>query len=543
MSDGDCALWSLYDGCSISIADDGQFILSITGTFGRNPQYMVKMIDNDTIELYLGGEVVFKFSRTGGGMVMKRKVIFALVLAVGLVLAGCGAVEDSGTGQREGQAGEDVPIQEERDGKASESTQNYILALGMDYVAESIQTLSEYIGESQSIQAMCYGEIVNAVLMPFQAEDVISALFPDGIEDDMLSQRFAKYITPTYFNSLISTHFYPAVDSDEEYQAYWTEYQMLNAGYRRFMAAKPTNACQDKVLFIFYGNKISPEAVICVSFHSSGNDIITGQVMCFGAFVAQRMVDEWSGWLLQGIWFTNEELLEAQRNTDIEQRSVAVSEESDINEFLIETAKTINDSFCQLFVLSKEEASAYTEEYDVDEDYKEEVSWMVQFADSLERFDMAAVMTVEGSFPFSAFYSGYSFFLYDSSGYPAQLTSLLNGYENLLLGNVDTSYPIPRDWSEDVYVLLGSADADFYAILSFHKVSGQALGMSYHIFPLLEDESFMDIQGVVGNWKKIDDSLGLNLLSDAVFSYASPYGTWHSYEGIQNVYYIVPAFP
>lgn len=66
-SDGHCALWSPYDSYSISAADDGQFILSITGVLGGNPQYTVKMIDNDTIELYLGGEVEFKLSRGGGG--------------------------------------------------------------------------------------------------------------------------------------------------------------------------------------------------------------------------------------------------------------------------------------------------------------------------------------------------------------------------------------------------------------------------------------------------------------------------------------------
>lgn len=66
-SDGHCALWSPYDSYSISAADDGQFILSIIGILGGNPQYTVKMIDNDTIDLYLGGEVEFKLSRTGGG--------------------------------------------------------------------------------------------------------------------------------------------------------------------------------------------------------------------------------------------------------------------------------------------------------------------------------------------------------------------------------------------------------------------------------------------------------------------------------------------
>lgn len=497
---------------------------------------------------------------------MKKTVFAALILAIGLVLAGCGkgdsrdapvlsggsgtaveggTMESIGSVQREGQAGEDVPVQEERDGKSSDNTQDYILALGMDYAAESIQALSEHAGESQAIQAMCHGEIVNAVLMPFQAEDAISALYPDEIEDDMLLQRYAKYITPTVFNSSIMAGSLSPVDSVEELQAYWTEYSLLNAGYSRgFMAAKPTDAYQDQVLFIFYGNKYSPDAVICVSFHSSGNDIITGYVMCFGAFVAQRMVDEWSGWFSQGTWFINEELLDAQRNTDIAQRSVAVSEESDINKFLIQTAKTMNDSFCQLFALSREEASTFAEEYDIDEDYKEELSWMVQMADSLERFDMAAVMTVESSFPFSVTYGSYETFLYSNYGYPSTLVSIIQSYEGLLKGAVDTSYPIPQDWSEDVYVLLGSTDADFYAILSFQKVSGQALDVSYHFFPLLEDESFTDIQGVVGNWKKIDDSFGGTLLSDAVFSYASPYGAWHSYEGIQNVYYnITPVSP
>lgn len=497
---------------------------------------------------------------------MKKTVFAALILAIGLVLAGCGkddgrdapvlpggsgsaaesgTTEESGFDQQEGQAGKDVPAQEKIDGKLSDNTQSYILALGMDYAAESIQALSEHTDESQAIQAMCHGEIVNAVLMPFSAEDAISALYLDEIEDDMLLQRYAKYITSGVFNNLIMTRFLSTVDSVEEHQAYWTEYSLLNAGYSRvFMAAKPTEVYQDQVLFIFYGNRTSPEAVICVSFHSSGNDIITGYVMCFGAFVAQRMVDEWSGWLSQGTWFINEELLDAQRNTDIAQRSVAVSEESDINKFLIQTVKTMNDSFCHMIVSSYEEASAYAGEYDIDEDYEEERAWMVQFADSLEHFDMAAVMTVESSFPFSVTYGSYGTFLYSNYGYPIALQSIIHSYEGLLVGNVDTSYPVPRDWSEDVYVLLGSADANFYAILSFQKVSGQALGVSYHIFPLLEDESFMDIRGVVGNWKEIDDLFGGQLLADAVFSYASPYGTWHSYKGIQNVYYnITPVSP
>lgn len=62
-SDGYCALWSPLDSYSMSVVSDNQFVLSITGVLGGNPQYTVKIIDNDTLEIYLGSDVEFELSR------------------------------------------------------------------------------------------------------------------------------------------------------------------------------------------------------------------------------------------------------------------------------------------------------------------------------------------------------------------------------------------------------------------------------------------------------------------------------------------------
>ena len=51
--DGHCSLWSPYDTYEISNVTSDGFDLSIVGLLGGNPVYTVKIIDNDTIELYL----------------------------------------------------------------------------------------------------------------------------------------------------------------------------------------------------------------------------------------------------------------------------------------------------------------------------------------------------------------------------------------------------------------------------------------------------------------------------------------------------------
>lgn len=48
-------------------------------------------------------------------------------------------MESTGSAQGEGQAEEDGHIQKERDRKSSDNTQNYILALGMDYAAAEMR--------------------------------------------------------------------------------------------------------------------------------------------------------------------------------------------------------------------------------------------------------------------------------------------------------------------------------------------------------------------------------------------------------------------
>lgn len=321
-------------------------------------------------------------------------------------------------------------------------------------------------------------------------------------------------------------------NENQEWSERVQEMNVMSGGGGEFMIVSLSDEFQDMELFFFYGSKDSPEACIIVTFHSSGNDIITGSVSCWDMDMTQYMTDVLSDYFRHGTWFTKEELIEARRDAGGVQREIPRSEESDINEFLIQTAKSANDSFCQF-------CDSFGELEVIDDD----VQAMRIFANSAKGFDTAAVMTVKEekddiygmAMSFSSFLGLYRVYNTDSH----IMTGWIQYCENMLRGAMDTSYSLPQDWTEDVYVLLGSADTDFYALVSFREGSGQALVVDYLFFPLAEDENFMDIQDIIGNWKKLDkDIFGGVYLSDTVFSFASPYGSWESYNGIQNLYWL-----
>lgn len=480
---------------------------------------------------------------------MKRNRVMASVVGfcLSLVLSACGSgsVPEASGNPGSGSYGSDPVFSAPEDGSDIDM-ETWLLAAGMECAEESARTLSEYVEslrtygyeyEGEAVSAMCRGEMVNALLVPHQAGDAWEILYPDsgpdGADAAAVSQICAKYVTPIYFMESIRSNYSSFLmqnSDDREKTEKIQKMQVMYGGTGGFMAVNPTDEFRDMELFIFYGSKDSPEACITVAFHSSGNDIITCSALCWDADMTQYMVDALSGYSSQGTWFTKEELTEAQRDAGGVQREIPRLEESDNNEFLIQTVKSANDSFCRL-------CDSFGELEVIDDD----VQAMRIFADAAGKFDTAAIMTVKEekddiygmAMSFSSYLGTYRALTSDS----IVMTSWIGFCENMLKGATDTSYSLPQGWTEDVYILLGSADADFYALVSFQEVPGQALSVDYLFFPLAEEESFMDIQGMAGNWKKIDnDYCGGEYLSDAVFSFASPYGSWDSYDGIQNLY-------
>lgn len=232
------------------------------------------------------------------------------------------------------------------------------------------------------------------------------------------------------------------------------------------------------------------------------------------------LFEDFPNWFDTDNWYSQEEINAAKQEVADVSREIDPESVGDVNAFLIETAAQLNKRF-EKTMLAELDNSYLINNFD------DNASLFCTIPDDCKSFDLAAVMTSSDrtrNFP-----AGYATYFITNAGYGVMDASLFSALSPKLY------MPLPTEWTSDVTVLLGSADARHFAMVSFSDLANvQSQGSSgmlvrYAIAALPEDQSFTEIQSFFAGW---EEKSGI----EAALTYASPYGTWNDCEGFKNLY-------
>lgn len=372
----------------------------------------------------------------------------------------------------------------------------YLLASGMVCIEKLDQVFSDFKSASSQIEstvrAFRENETFSAVLVPFQTNEVTEMLH-------LNISGYYEYL-PEYLNAyaLHNLFYWSYTDMDTYDIDEWTCFSSVSS---HIAIPVPDNKSGSWVLIAFYGDISNPEAGVLVTFDTSGDNLISVNARCFGNEITKYLVDNCQEWLKQGNWYTSEELIQSEDDFDISATQVSKINISDMNKFLIETAIQMNTLFYQDLI--SDDVKAYvTQSDDINYNYKN----IEEIAASTNDFDIGIIIPANTA-------------TYYSTEYPLSTWSLSN-----LSNNIVKLCPLPKDWIEDVSVILGSQHSNCYAKVTF--ISGvdifdnNILNVGYESIPIVGAEKFMK-----------------GFTKDKV-TYDSPYGDWTEYAGIQNIKYV-----
>lgn len=441
---------------------------------------------------------------------MKRIFLYLYILIVpAVILSGCAGTSnetdtiDLGMSKQQIEDTEfdvdiidganDVDDGDNVDGESDSDINKYLLSMGMQCIEKMVQELknidSGYLQEN--IQSIENAESVNAVLVPYKAQELIDIMEDYNIEYVNNTLRYLKdYISP----SAAMSYLFRASEIILPYE--------FN---QSFAVVLPDYRGQEWILPIFFGDIESPNAGIIVFFQQAGNDIVYIESYDLKKDAAQWLVQNCAEWLDNGIWYTEKELLEVRENFDVEQLDFPESDVKDINRFLVETAVSINNQFYENLI---------------SDDFVEYIS----NNDNVGVEEHKHMSSAVNSFDIGIMVPGLARY-WECGAYESVYYRLY--WE--LSDDVFTICSLPENWTEDIAVILGNQDANYYAVIWFKNLNNNALEVEHVLYALPENRKFMGIiDGIKGSLSKVEIE--------------SPYGFWTEYEGIQNLDVITADF-
>ena len=379
----------------------------------------------------------------------------------------------------------------------------YLVSAGMAFARKTAECIlgeaesggyNGFIEDEEQLQLIIHAlqqGAHSAIWIPFQEEDVGTKLQFD-------TMGIYEYLPRLLKASTLYNKFY---QESPNIRAGWATLGMLEGVF----SVSPDTNFESAVMLIFYGDSLDSEAGIMVSFDSKGNNLVWMVARCFDKELIDYLVNNGKDWLDEGIEYTKQEIEEIEKEYNIAALAVPNSDVGDINKFLIETAVDINQLFCQNLIKDGVKNCIDELGFPANIQYTEITEW-VQVA---SQFDTGIVL------PHGSYHSG---------NYSIDQGSLR------LLTNTSQVYQIPKDWIEDTCIILGSQDAEYYAIILFEACGNSGIGglggnylrAMYFFEPFNENDRFMKV------------------FSEDKISYDSPYGDWTEYAGVQNIKYVEP---
>lgn len=388
----------------------------------------------------------------------------------------------------------------------------YLVAVGMDCADKTIQTLKDndrglHVSQKMErvINAYDTAEQINAVLIPFQAEDLVELL---DNEQEIKINAYKECVRPNDVRFSLSYYLDPVKTDDDIYDE-----ELFHLSSEMLTVSMPNDEEREWIMFIFYGDIAFPDAGITVGFQNCGNGSTIAIASGMGKSVAQTLNYEYRKWLDQGTWYTKENLLDAVKNCNREQRKSRTSDITDVNKFAIDVAVSLNERF--IFKLL---SHTYMEWIETDTEISREDIESV--AESLSTCDTGIIMPDNEFLPYAYIDS------FVSDKYVEKMFDIASQTSSELASNIFTTYSLPDVWDEDICVMLGNQNDEWCAEVIFKKAENNFLTVSYSLLYLGTNEKFMHIQKILN---KYGDEI------DETFTCKSPYGKWSEYDGIKNI--------